>query len=925
MIIKGNRHNNGAKLASYMMTGLRTKGEHAELGELRGFGEAENILDAFRDVEVMGGATRADNVLFHVQMRLPDHETLTPEQWQQTADRIEKRLGLTGQPRAVYFHIEDKTGAKHMHIGFSLIDADTMTVKPLPYFKFRFKALARQLEEEFDLTRVPNHREGPIKFAATKAQQEQDRRLGVNGNEVRDTIRACWDRSDCGRSFDGALADEALILVQGTRRDYLVMDHAGGLHALGKRILDVSATKVRDRLSDLDRASLPTIEQAREFMLDLPRNHEDRLKRELAEVQKQIEAEREYAERDPVREQMAWEDDLAKAAIAKEEKERKFAEPTKQGTPPLARAGDNTGQQEKEGAVQAERTKPSAPELGRTAGEIRLAYSLTKTGQEFANALEDRGFILACVTERDAERLNRWERQRLKQLDAAGPVPELEQGQEKRGAGRKLSRSDTWMAQTGGVQNLSSELNEKAQASYARWNGAKQKYDFADYVDYVQMLEATRRQRAMGLPEQDERYKAGELVAVNQHGHVFHITYANTGDGLKAREERLRDIDRTALLSVSAADSAMQGLRQQRRDEHTHERQNSINEQWSTALPVSEFKSAGVFEQAAREAAHDIRPEDLKGVAAKVWELWTKVTYDDHAKSFDALHASATPFSVRTDPKAFAAALDEKGIMFARATKEEAERSHREASFANAVGNRAPRFKEGEIVVITERPIDYSEHLPGRERASAFDDPSINRTGRIHKIDQSLARKFTEPFVKASGLDDGLRSIDATFSLSEQRLQKRRDDQQKEREKRATDTPLSLGFSDLSIKDLRNPKSKLRRTLEKNTSATVRKAGSGAEKIVAAKVTVGKAAAPVGAVAEKVFDVVAGMMDSLFTTTPEQAREAGESKTRRDAQADDHIEFSRYTGDQAQQHRNQQEQQAARDQQRERDRGGRER
>jgi hypothetical protein len=115
MIIKGNRHNNGAKLASYMMTGFRKKGERAELGDLNGFGEAENIVDAFRDVEVMAEGTKADNALFHVQMRLPDHERLTPEQWQETADRIEKRLGLNGQPRAVYFHVNDKTGERHMH------------------------------------------------------------------------------------------------------------------------------------------------------------------------------------------------------------------------------------------------------------------------------------------------------------------------------------------------------------------------------------------------------------------------------------------------------------------------------------------------------------------------------------------------------------------------------------------------------------------------------------------------------------------------------------------------------------------------------------------------------------------------------------------------------------------------------------------
>jgi hypothetical protein len=43
--------------------------------------------------------------------------------------------------------------------------------------------------------------------------------------------------------------------------------------------------------------------------------------------------------------------------------------------------------------------------LGTTAAGIRLAYSLTQTGQEFADALEDRGYILARVSEADAERL----------------------------------------------------------------------------------------------------------------------------------------------------------------------------------------------------------------------------------------------------------------------------------------------------------------------------------------------------------------------------------------------------------------------------------------------------------------------------------------------------------------------------------------
>ena len=124
MIIKGNRHNNGGKLASYMMNGDARKGERAELYQMKEFGEAGTIADAFRDLEIMAEATKADNALFHVQIRLPDHERLTPEQWEHTADRTEKRLGLPGQPRAITFHINDRTGERHMHVAWPLIDAE---------------------------------------------------------------------------------------------------------------------------------------------------------------------------------------------------------------------------------------------------------------------------------------------------------------------------------------------------------------------------------------------------------------------------------------------------------------------------------------------------------------------------------------------------------------------------------------------------------------------------------------------------------------------------------------------------------------------------------------------------------------------------------------------------------------------------------
>lgn len=117
-------------------------------------------------------------------------------------------------------------------------------------------------------------------------------------------------------------------------------------------------------------------------------------------------------------------------------------------------------------------------------------------------------------------------------------------------------------------------------------------------------------------------------------------------------------------------------------------------------------------------------------------------------------------FSVATDKKAFAAELDENGIAFARATKEEAQQSQKLADFAKAAGNYAPRLKEGEIVIVTE---------PGLERwRNGAPEPSR----RLYKIDPSLAAKF----VDAAGLTGKLQSIEATLKASDERARQRASD-----------------------------------------------------------------------------------------------------------------------------------------------------
>jgi hypothetical protein len=263
MIAKGTPHDNGVRLARYLIAGK--EGEIAALWELSGFASPD-IVEAFRSVHIMAAGTRCEHPFFHIQVRNPDSDCLAREQWLIVADRIERMLGLSGQPRAIAFHTDRRTGGEHMHLAFSRIDHQTLTARKLPFFKRRLNRVSRELETELGLTRVRAERTSVIKYAPLRPQEEQARRLGVDIRKMLDTIRECFDSSDSGRSFAAALAHNKLTLAEGERRDFVVVDHAGGLHAIGKRILGLSAAQIRARLSDLARERLPTVEQVRHRM-----------------------------------------------------------------------------------------------------------------------------------------------------------------------------------------------------------------------------------------------------------------------------------------------------------------------------------------------------------------------------------------------------------------------------------------------------------------------------------------------------------------------------------------------------------------------------------------------------------------------------------------------------------------------------------
>lgn len=258
MIAKGNLHGDGRKLADYLQH--HKKGETAELAELRGFA-SQHLREAFIDVETEARATRCRKPFFHSYVRLLRGERLSREEWLYCADRIEEKLKFTGQPRAIVFH--HAGSATHMHIAWSRIDRERMQAIDPGLYKNKLKEICRELEHELGLTPVRNY---PLPGRKTRSvgrkEFEEARRLGTDLNQIRETIRACWDCSADGRSFVAALERESLTLARGERRDFVVVDQKGGLHALGKRIIGTTAKQTSERMADI-RAALPSVKQAK--------------------------------------------------------------------------------------------------------------------------------------------------------------------------------------------------------------------------------------------------------------------------------------------------------------------------------------------------------------------------------------------------------------------------------------------------------------------------------------------------------------------------------------------------------------------------------------------------------------------------------------------------------------------------------------
>lgn len=257
MIVKGNQRGGAMALAQHLLN--RADNDHVTVHELRGFASG-SLISAMQEALAISKGTQCRKFLFSASLNPPETETVTAQELSAAADKVEERLGLIDQPRALVIH--EKEGRRHAHAVWSRIDAQSMTAIKLDFYKLRLKEVSKDLFREHRWRMPEGLKElgerDPSTFS--RAEWQQANRAGQDAAKLKGLFRECWEASDNAASLTRALSERGFVLAQGDRRAAVAVDYRGEVFALA-RWAGVKTKDVKARLGDLD--GLPDVASAK--------------------------------------------------------------------------------------------------------------------------------------------------------------------------------------------------------------------------------------------------------------------------------------------------------------------------------------------------------------------------------------------------------------------------------------------------------------------------------------------------------------------------------------------------------------------------------------------------------------------------------------------------------------------------------------
>ena len=256
MILVGNQRGGAKNLALHL---LKEENEHVEVHEIRGF-TSQNLASALKEADAISRATRCKQYLFSLSLNPPPNENVPVEDFENAINRVEERLGLSGQPRAIVFH--EKEGRRHCHTVWSRIDAEELKAVHLPFTKRKLQEIARELYLEHGWTMprglASSQERDPRNF--TLAEWQQAKRTGQNPQLIKAAFQDAWAISDSKTAFINALEERGYKPARGDRRGFVAVDYRGEIYAIAKWA-GVKTKQVQDRLGN--QHDLPSVEEAK--------------------------------------------------------------------------------------------------------------------------------------------------------------------------------------------------------------------------------------------------------------------------------------------------------------------------------------------------------------------------------------------------------------------------------------------------------------------------------------------------------------------------------------------------------------------------------------------------------------------------------------------------------------------------------------
>jgi hypothetical protein len=272
MIIKGSSRAGPSQLSRHLQ---RTDtNERVKILQLDS--PTESLTEALRDWQLLSTGTRGSKGLYHANIDPDARYKMTPEQWQRAADVLEQELGLSGQPRAIVMH--EKKGREHVHVVWQRTDIDTMTLKSDGNNYYAHERASLALEKEFGHEHVPGkhakrdreQQPEPPKAEISHAEWQQGERAGTDPRAFKEAITQLHQQCDTGQAFKAALEENGYVLAKGDRRDYVIVDGQGQIYSLARQINGVTAKDLRAFMADVDRETIPSVEQAKALQRERP-------------------------------------------------------------------------------------------------------------------------------------------------------------------------------------------------------------------------------------------------------------------------------------------------------------------------------------------------------------------------------------------------------------------------------------------------------------------------------------------------------------------------------------------------------------------------------------------------------------------------------------------------------------------------------